>query len=217
MKPLTQPRAGCSKGIAGRGARQLVVRDRAGRLLADGVDRIDAASGTFQRGEALVQISIQFLGSRRVRGLLLLVQGPLLFGAVNLAEVVYTHIHLRRGAGFDEVGNRNSGHQADNRNEREAEVTGDQSAQGQAFAGKRARRPPDSLVPTLAGEPSRVIAYRWPANGGARFERTEMAVGRGEVIAAALAILDEPPNVDETTDVLVCTHGTRDRCCGSLG
>ena len=73
------------------------------------------------------------------------------------------------------------------------------------------------LVPALAGEPSRVIAYRWPANGGARFERTEMAVGRGEVIAAALAILDEPPNVDETTDVLVCTHGTRDRCCGSFG
>ena len=73
------------------------------------------------------------------------------------------------------------------------------------------------LVPAAAGGPSHVIAYRWPVDGGARFERTELAAPPGEVIAAALAILDAPPSAGETTDVLVCTHGRRDRCCGSLG
>ncbi len=73
------------------------------------------------------------------------------------------------------------------------------------------------LAPPTADGPSHVIAYRWPANGGARFERTELEVGPGEVVDAALAILDEQPSGDETTDVLVCTHGRRDRCCGSLG
>lgn len=73
------------------------------------------------------------------------------------------------------------------------------------------------LVPVSASGPSRVIAYRWPSGGGARFERTELAVDPGEVVPAAVAILDEPPSADEITDVLVCTHGRRDRCCGSLG
>ena len=73
------------------------------------------------------------------------------------------------------------------------------------------------LVPVLAGGPSHVITYRWPANGGARFERAELVVDPVEVVAAALAILDEPLSADETVDVLVCTHGRRDRCCGSLG
>ena len=73
------------------------------------------------------------------------------------------------------------------------------------------------LVPAQEGGASHVIAYRWPADGGARFERAELAVGADEVVAAALAVLHEPPTTDGTTDVLVCTHGRRDRCCGSLG
>ena len=73
------------------------------------------------------------------------------------------------------------------------------------------------LVPVSAGEPSRVIAYRWPPAGGASFERRELAVGPGEVVAAALEILAAPPSSGAVTDVLVCTHGRRDRCCGSLG
>ncbi len=73
------------------------------------------------------------------------------------------------------------------------------------------------LVPASGGGSRRIIAYRWPDGGGARFERTELVVGPGDVIAAALAILDEQPCSEETTDVLVCTHGRRDRCCGSLG
>ncbi|MGO9332816.1 MAG: sucrase ferredoxin [Acidimicrobiales bacterium] len=73
------------------------------------------------------------------------------------------------------------------------------------------------LVPALAGGPSHVIAYQWPDGAGARFERTELVVDPAEVVSAALAILEEPPSGDEITDVLVCTHGRRDRCCGSLG
>ncbi len=73
------------------------------------------------------------------------------------------------------------------------------------------------LVPVSADGPRHVIAYRWPADGGARFERTELTVAPEEVIAAALAVFGEPPSATEITDVLVCTHGRRDRCCGSLG
>ncbi|MGD0982462.1 MAG: sucrase ferredoxin [Acidimicrobiales bacterium] len=73
------------------------------------------------------------------------------------------------------------------------------------------------LVPAPTGGSSHVIAYRWPVGGGARFERTELVVGPDEVIEAALGILDEAPVADGITDVLVCTHGRRDRCCGSLG
>jgi len=62
-----------------------------------------------------------------------------------------------------------------------------------------------------------VIAYQWPTDMGARFERTELVVDPGEVVAAALAIGGEPPSTGDVTDVLVCTHGRRDRCCGSLG
>lgn len=73
------------------------------------------------------------------------------------------------------------------------------------------------LVPASGGGSRRIIAYRWPDGGGARFERTELVVGPRDVIVVALAILDEQPCSEETTDVLVCTHGRRDRCCGSLG
>lgn len=73
------------------------------------------------------------------------------------------------------------------------------------------------LVPVQEGGASHVIAYRWPEEGGARFARAELVVGGGEVVAGALAVLDEQPSTAGTTDVLVCTHGRRDRCCGSLG
>ena len=92
-----------------------------------------------------------------------------------------------------------------------------------------------ALVPASEAGPCHVVAYRWPAAGGARFARNELAVDQGEAIAAALAVLSEPPRRDgpprrdepprrneppsrnEPIDVLICTHGGRDRCCGSLG
>ncbi len=73
------------------------------------------------------------------------------------------------------------------------------------------------LVPAAGGGPRHVIAYRWPQRAGARYERTELLVEPGEVVEAALAIGGEAPSAGETTDLLVCGHGRRDRCCGSLG
>jgi hypothetical protein len=73
------------------------------------------------------------------------------------------------------------------------------------------------LVPDSAGAASRVVVYSWPESGGARFDRAELIAEPAEVAAAALAILDEAPGPAESVDVLVCTHGRRDRCCGSLG
>ena len=67
-------------------------------------------------------------------------------------------------------------------------------------------------------EPGRhVICYRWPLAGGARLERAEVVVGPDEILDAAAGLLGRAPVEDGTVDVLVCTHGRRDRCCGSLG
>jgi len=73
------------------------------------------------------------------------------------------------------------------------------------------------LVPSSPSGPRHVIAYTWPEGGGARFERAELLVDPKDVVSAAIAVLGEPARPDELTDVLVCSHGSRDRCCGSLG
>lgn len=57
------------------------------------------------------------------------------------------------------------------------------------------------------------------------FERTETVVNRAELEAAVRSVAEagpsaitEPLDVDpRTQDLLICTHGTRDRCCGQLG
>ena len=72
------------------------------------------------------------------------------------------------------------------------------------------------LVP-VTNDASRVVCYRWPQGLEAGYERAELVVEPGAVVAGALAVLDEPPTQDEIVDILVCTHGRRDRCCGSLG
>jgi hypothetical protein len=72
------------------------------------------------------------------------------------------------------------------------------------------------LVPAAGSGPVHVAAYRWP-DRGACFERAELEVAPGEQAEAALAVLGEPARRSDMIDVLVCTHGRRDRCCGSLG
>ncbi len=57
------------------------------------------------------------------------------------------------------------------------------------------------------------------------FERTEAMVDRSELVSMVQSVSDtgpaaisEPLEIDPTTqDLLICTHGTRDRCCGQLG
>lgn len=57
------------------------------------------------------------------------------------------------------------------------------------------------------------------------FDRTETVVGPDDLPALVTAVADQGPAALETIlapapgiqDLLLCTHGTRDRCCGQLG
>lgn len=77
----------------------------------------------------------------------------------------------------------------------------------------------------------RLIAYRRPPGPFRRFRRTERVVAGAELATAAVALVTADPTAaagagagdpfpapdDEVTDLLICTHGRRDRCCGSFG
>jgi hypothetical protein len=82
-----------------------------------------------------------------------------------------------------------------------------------------------ALVPPDADDGARRVAlFRRPDDalfGG--FERIERAVPADRVVAEAVDLVtaakpgpDRPP-ADVRQDVLICTHGQRDVCCGSMG
>jgi len=81
------------------------------------------------------------------------------------------------------------------------------------------------LVPLFGdGEARRVICYRRPRGTGfAGYERAEHLVPEERVVDAAIELArggDGDPawaRAPITDDVLVCTHGRRDVCCGSQG
>jgi hypothetical protein len=62
------------------------------------------------------------------------------------------------------------------------------------------------------GEPGSVVVYRRPPGPFTRFVRSE-----GTLDSLPDALGGTPRTVEGVTDVLVCTHGSRDRCCGSDG
>lgn len=93
-------------------------------------------------------------------------------------------------------------------------------------AGKRFRL--QGLLPVDPGEPgargvpdarAHVVVYRNGEEGFGAYLRTEAVCAPGEVAAAALDLLGgaAPAPAPPATDVLVCTHGRRDICCGSRG
>ena len=88
-----------------------------------------------------------------------------------------------------------------------------------AAAAKEAGHRLQALVPVPERGPRRVVHYRWDSGSG-RFEGRE-APGGGDPAGVALALLAgrEPEGTQPVTgrDLLVCGHGRRDRCCGSLG
>lgn len=100
---------------------------------------------------------------------------------------------------------------------------------GVAAAVKAASWRLQGLVPVRREDRLEVVAYRWTGDPGAgrpgsRFERSSRSVVADEVAATALELLAaaayppaDPGSPDLATEVLVCTHGRRDRCCGSLG
>lgn len=81
------------------------------------------------------------------------------------------------------------------------------------------------LVAAGDGAERVVIRYQRHNDGPfVRYQRREIVASPSTVVDAAYELLgaDGDPSVDALdddtiTDVLVCTHGRRDRCCGSLG
>jgi hypothetical protein len=69
------------------------------------------------------------------------------------------------------------------------------------------------------GRSRRITSYRRPAGEWfAGYERAEVQVDVDDVVPTLRAIGERPHARDaDVLDVLVCTHGTRDVCCGSLG
>jgi hypothetical protein len=74
---------------------------------------------------------------------------------------------------------------------------------------------------------TRLLFFRRPAGPFALYEKVDLLVPHGEVVAAAGALLEGlgiPPRfgryrqeTGHVRDLLVCTHGSRDVCCGKYG
>ena len=78
-----------------------------------------------------------------------------------------------------------------------------------------------AVVPEAPPE-VRVIGYELPIGGEASYTRRELTGSADETLHAAVAIVrgedrSVPSTPTRIDDLLVCTHGRRDACCGSLG
>ncbi|HMG44293.1 MAG TPA: sucrase ferredoxin [Acidimicrobiales bacterium] len=96
-----------------------------------------------------------------------------------------------------------------------------------ALAGKGAEYRLQLVTPAMgAPDPAarRVVRYTRSSGAFHRFESTEEVVAADQVVDAAVALLDWPASPEPCAgaeavpvDVLVCGHGSRDVCCGSMG
>lgn len=82
------------------------------------------------------------------------------------------------------------------------------------------------IVAPATADRVRVVLHRRDGGRGFRsFGRLERVVPRAEAVEAAVELLaagsatrlDDDARAGHATEVLVCTHGQRDVCCGSLG
>jgi hypothetical protein len=82
------------------------------------------------------------------------------------------------------------------------------------------------LVATVPHGPERhAILYHRPppaSEGFTQFQRREVTAALGDLVTSALELLEGrgSPADDASsgpTDILICGHGRRDRCCGALG
>ena len=62
-----------------------------------------------------------------------------------------------------------------------------------------------------------VVEHRAPDGWFRGYERREAVVPLGDLAGGCAALAGTPVQHDDVVDLLVCTHGTRDRCCGSMG
>ena len=90
-------------------------------------------------------------------------------------------------------------------------------AASEAAEGRRVRL--QAIAVDASAPTRRVIVFtatRSPFSGYGRVEGVGLAEGLPE-LTRALVAAPPPALASGVTDVLVCTHGTRDACCGSLG
>ena len=78
------------------------------------------------------------------------------------------------------------------------------------------------LVPDADDDRRTVVLHRRTDDGWfAGYERVARRVAPGDVVEGAADLLatgtGDDSDLEQATDVLVCTHGTRDRCCGAMG
>lgn len=83
-------------------------------------------------------------------------------------------------------------------------------------------RPPgwrlQALVPATVDGPRSVVLHRWRGDEKWFCGYSRTVGAQGASVAATVDALAATDGGDsETVDVLVCTHGRRDVCCGSLG
>jgi len=74
---------------------------------------------------------------------------------------------------------------------------------------------------------TRLFHYRRPAENITQYEKQEYVVPEAEVEALVVAIFEAPDRLpsfapyrqatENVREILVCTHGSRDTCCGSFG
>ncbi len=79
-----------------------------------------------------------------------------------------------------------------------------------------------ALVPhERDGATLRAVLYRADPGPFVAYRRTEVVGPPHEIVSLASALLDSIDSADPAEvpgrELLICTHGTRDRCCGSLG
>jgi hypothetical protein len=79
-----------------------------------------------------------------------------------------------------------------------------------------------ALVPDVPTEARRVIAYTLPGGSFDGYERRETVVAADDVLRVVERTVGEPsrPSAgrrDEGSDLLICTHGRHDVCCGTAG
>jgi hypothetical protein len=89
---------------------------------------------------------------------------------------------------------------------------------------------PQAIVPDpIYSQPgyTRVILYRRPAKLFTRYEKQEYLVPEAQVVSLIEALLEQSSALsrfdpyrqatDHLREILVCTHGRRDTCCGTMG
>jgi hypothetical protein len=77
-----------------------------------------------------------------------------------------------------------------------------------------------AVVPEPSARVRRVIAFiasADPFRGYGRVESTAAPEALSEVVAELVGSTPPPVQTGIVSDVLICTHGSRDSCCGSLG